>query len=267
MTDRSTTVASPDWAAWQASWDRQQGLYLVDREERFAAMLDGVEALAGRSPAVLDLACGPGSIASRLLRRFPDARIVGVDLDPALLAIARGVFRGDARATFVRADLADPSWTRALPDDAYDAVLTATALHWLSEARLAQLYVELAALVRPGGLFCNVDHMPPERGTEIIEAVQSLRNGRRERRRQEVPDWEEWWRQAAGDQRLADLVAERDRIFSTRWPDHESGDHPAALETFYPPASWHIARLGDAGFADAAVVWRGYDAAMVAALR
>src|SRR6266511_4484180 len=31
--------------AWQESWDRQPDAYMPDREQRFAAMLDGVDAV------------------------------------------------------------------------------------------------------------------------------------------------------------------------------------------------------------------------------
>ncbi len=133
-------VATTDWTAWQDSWDRQQEWYMPDREERFRVMLDMVEACVGTAPRVLDLACGTGSITKRLLERFPDATSVGVDLDPALLAIAEGYFAGDGRVRFVRADLTDPGWTGLLPDGPYDAVLTATALHWLRVGPLAALY-------------------------------------------------------------------------------------------------------------------------------
>ncbi|GAA2631603.1 hypothetical protein GCM10010307_24200 [Streptomyces vastus] len=89
-----TTVTGADWSAWQASWDRQQEWYLPDREERFRVMLDMVGALVGPAPRVLDLACGTGSITARLFERFPEAVSTGVDLDPALLAIAEGTFTG-----------------------------------------------------------------------------------------------------------------------------------------------------------------------------
>jgi trans-aconitate methyltransferase len=92
--------AAQIWQDWQDSWDRQQEWYLPDREERFRVMLDAVEALAGSEPRVLDLACGTGSITDRLLKRFPGATSTGVDLDPALLTIARGYFAGDGRAEF-----------------------------------------------------------------------------------------------------------------------------------------------------------------------
>lgn len=141
MTEAETRKTSTDeqtgtdWRAWQESWDRQQEWYLPDREERFRVMLDMVEAAVGPEPRVLDLACGTGSITDRLLRRFPGATSTGVDLDPALLAIARGYFAGDERVSFVTADLKDPGWAGLLPYGSYDAVLTATALHWLPRPR------------------------------------------------------------------------------------------------------------------------------------
>ncbi|MET9930580.1 class I SAM-dependent methyltransferase, partial [Streptomyces sp. NPDC006324] len=150
-------MTGTDWAGWQQSWDRQQEWYMPDREERFRVMLDMVEALVGPKPRVLDLACGTGSITDRLLKRFPEATSTGVDLDPALLAIAEGYFAGDERVTFVTADLKDPAWAADLPYDAYDAVLTATALHWLHSEPLAALYGQLAGLVRDGAVRVLLD--------------------------------------------------------------------------------------------------------------
>src|SRR3954464_12668798 len=119
-TTTKAATAGTDWQAGQESWDRQQECYMPDREERFRVMLDMVEALVGAAPRVLDLACGTGSITARLLRRLPAATGVGVDLDPALLTIARGTFAGDDRVSLVTADLKDPDWARRLPHSSYD---------------------------------------------------------------------------------------------------------------------------------------------------
>src|SRR5687768_8213555 len=63
------------WAEpWQQSWDLQQQGFLFDREQRFAALLDLVEAAVGPAPTVVDLACGTASITRRLLARLPEAR-------------------------------------------------------------------------------------------------------------------------------------------------------------------------------------------------
>ena len=251
-----------DWQSWQEGWDRQQELYLPDREERFRVMLDAVEALVGDRPRVLDLACGTGSITKRLLRRLPGAVSVGVDLDPALLTIARGYFAGQERADFVTADLTDPGWPDALPYDSFDAVLTATALHWLRTEPLRAVYGTVAKLLRPGGVFLNADHMPDPATPRIDAALRARDEARKERARAAgVPDWAEWWARAAQAPELAEATARRFEIYGNPATagDHEDGEvHPAA---------WHVAALREAGFAEAGVAWASWTDAMVLALR
>ncbi|MGH3481494.1 MAG: class I SAM-dependent methyltransferase, partial [Nocardioidaceae bacterium] len=75
---------------WLDRWDRQQEVYIADREERFAVIGDVVEAASDRpDPLIVDLGCGPGSLAARLTDRMPEARVVGIDSDPLLLEMAR----------------------------------------------------------------------------------------------------------------------------------------------------------------------------------
>jgi SAM-dependent methyltransferase len=238
------TATGTDWQSWQESWDRQQEWYMPDREERFRIMLDMVEAFAGPEPRVLDLACGTGSITARLLARFPNATSTGIDLDPALLAIARGTFEGDDRVTFVEADLKDPDWPTRLPHASYDAVLTATALHWLHTEPLAALYGQIGELVRHGGVFMNADHMIDET-TPRINAAES---GRRHRQmdqalRNGALDWAEWWQRAAQDPVLAAPTARRFEIYGA----HADGDMPSA--------QWHARVLREKGFEEARPVW------------
>ncbi|GED84800.1 class I SAM-dependent methyltransferase [Streptomyces sp. 6-11-2] len=246
MTDTRTgiTAEGADWAAWQESWDRQQEWYMPDREERFRIMLDMVEALVGTAPRVLDLACGTGSITARLLARFPGATSTGVDLDPALLAIARGTFDGDERVSFVTADLKDPDWPAKLPYDSYDAVLTATALHWLHSEPLAALYGRVAELVRDGGVFMNADHMIDETTPRINAAERAQRHARMEQaKRAGALDWAEWWQLAAKDPVLAEPTARRFEIYG----EHADGDMPSA--------AWHARVLRGQGFTEARPVW------------
>lgn len=251
-------AAGPDWHAWQRSWDAQQAGYMPDREARFTAMLDAVEVACGSSPWVLDLACGTGSITRRLLERLPKATSVAVDLDPALLRIARGTFEGDERVRVVQADLNDPAWTEKLGDQPFDAVLTATALHWLSPDRLRVLYGEIASLLRPGGLFCNADHMPDD---GLPGLMGDLVRWNEERSAKlfaagEAHSWQGWWEHARSAPELADAIAERDRLFGTGG----HGDH-------LPPASVHLGHLREAGFTEVGLIWRGLVDAAFAAVR
>ncbi|MFD6534133.1 class I SAM-dependent methyltransferase [Streptomyces sp. NPDC060184] len=258
MTDSEVTgsAAGTDWRSWQRSWDRQQEWYMPDREERFRIMLDMVEALVGPEPSVLDLACGTGSITDRLLRRFPKATSTGVDLDPALLAIARGTFDGDDRVTLVTADLKDPAWTAALPRTSFDAVLTATALHWFHREPLTTLYGQVAGLVRGGGVFMNADHMTDASTPRIDAAERAHRHAGMERARAAgALDWSAWWGEAAKDPALAGPTAERFAIYG----EHADGEAPSA--------DWHARTLRASGFGEARTVWASPSDAVVLALK
>ena len=238
--------------AWLESWDRQQELYLPDREERLAFLTAMViSAPAGERLRVLDLACGPGSLTRRLLSGVPDTDIVAVDFDPVLISVYRSVHQG---VHTVEADLRRDGWARSITPE-FDAVVTATALHWLDGPAIRRLYVDLAALLRPGGVFLNADHAPlndcPELSRRAALVLQHERDALGEGRL----DWEAWWDAVAHDSHLGALVQERNRRFADR------GDE------FAPAAGWHLSALGEAGFAEQAVVWRRGRDAIVAAVR
>ena len=253
-----------DWHAWQTSWDRQQEWYMPDREERFRVMLDLVEALTGPEPHVLDLACGTGTITDRLLKRLPGARSTAVDLDPALLTIARGHFAGDPRVTFVTADLTDPDWTAALPHRGYDAVLTATALHWLETGPLRTLYGQVSGVLRPGGVFANADHMTDESTPKINAAYADFTAARKDRELAAgAQDWAAWWTAVAEDPDLAGPASDRfARLGDPRRPSssHAGGDRPTTVD-------WHTTTLRTAGFTEVRQAWCSPTDALVVALR
>jgi methylase of polypeptide subunit release factors len=71
-----------DWEGWFKRREAQQGLYLPEREARFGMMIDILRAIVGDAPTVIDLGCGPGSLALRIADGLPDAHVVAVDADP-----------------------------------------------------------------------------------------------------------------------------------------------------------------------------------------
>jgi SAM-dependent methyltransferase len=248
----------PGWAeSWQRSWDRLEEDLVSDRELRLRVLLDVVEAMAGTGPTVVDLACGPGTITRRLLGRLPRARSIAVDVDPVLLTIASATFADDDRVRIVRADLNDPTWVDGLPESQVDAVLTATALHWLPEDAVRRLYGDLADLVRPGGIVAHSEQMPlgelPRLGPALAEIDRQRRTGGDDGRAR----WGAWWERASRDPALQSAMAQRQVVFETSYP----------IEEFSPPADWHLAALREAGFTEAGVVWRSGASAVVAAVR
>jgi SAM-dependent methyltransferase len=238
-----------NWHEWIQRWDNQQSGYLPYREQRFTVMLDVLEALLPERFIALDLACGPGSISQRLLHRFPQARSVALDFDPVLLLLGQNEL-GDmqGRLRWVEADLRDPGWHTQLGEEHVDAVLTTTALHWLTAGALVQVYHQLGKLVRPGGVVLNGDefefgqHMPtfrkvdefvPERVTKDITA------------RSDSEGWSEWWDNLKHESGMESLFAERQR----RAIDMSHHESHAIIEL-------HEAALRDAGFREVGVIWQ-----------
>jgi SAM-dependent methyltransferase len=248
----------PGWAeSWQRSWDELEENLVADREPRLRVLVDVVEAMAGTAPTVADLACGPGAITRRLLDRLPLACSIAVDVDPVLLAIASATFADDDRVRMVRADLNDPAWVDGLPEAQVDAVLTATALHWLPEDAVRRLYRDLAGVVRRGGVVAHTEQMPLAQTPRLESALAKIEQRRRASSEDRRARWDAWWEKAASDPALEVAMAQRHAVFPTSYPTEE----------FSPPADWHIAALRDAGFTEAGVVWRSGVGAVIAAVR
>jgi len=282
MTSTGSTGTEPDWEAWQQQWDAQQESYLPDREQRFAAMLDALEAIgtatdggptdrptaapghSGYAPRILDLAGGTGSITRRVLARFPQATAVVLDIDAALLRIARGTFEGDPRVQVVAVNLALEDWVTALEKElgrpaagAFDAVLTATALHWLQPEQVAAVYAQARTLLRPGGLCVNADHMPDPGLASLTDGLARVEQAVRVRRQDAgTPDWQGWWDLLRVDPVLAGPTAERDAFYAER----SGNQHSESLL----PSTWHLEALRAGGYAETGLIWRGLlDAAVV----
>jgi SAM-dependent methyltransferase len=243
---------------WQQSWDAQQQGYMPDREDRFAYMI-GLLGTLGAPLRVLDLACGCGSLSKRVLDRYRSATVVGVDVDPVLLAIYRACFAGEERAACVAADLENPDWRTGDVLDkpaSFDAIITATALHWLPDEAHERLYRDAAQLLRPGGMYCNADHVPLEGCPALSSATAASLDAERLTLSGSRDSWEAWWDLVAAEPKLSTLYEARRR----RFPEGHAEEHT-------PSESWHITRLSAAGFAEAASVWRRGGDAIVAAVR
>jgi ubiquinone/menaquinone biosynthesis C-methylase UbiE len=129
--------------------------------EQMEMMLRMIDAGAGRVERILDLGCGGGTLAAALLARYPQAQATLVDFSEPMIEEARKSLApyGDA-CRFVLADLADAGWQTAIADRApFDAVVSGYAIHHVTDERKHQLYAEIFGLLRPGGMFVNVEHV------------------------------------------------------------------------------------------------------------
>ncbi len=102
----------------------------------------------GDYPRVLDVGCGTGLTSAAMLRRFDVSMLVGVDPAEGMLAVFATKL-GDFPD--VRVELrAEDVMTMGVADGAFDAVISAMALHWFVDKPGA--VARMARALRPGGV-------------------------------------------------------------------------------------------------------------------
>lgn len=132
---------------------RSAGTTLPHRDEGERVLVDFVPGPAKR---IVDLGCGDGHLLALVLAERPSALGIAVDFSPPMLDAARERFADQERVTVVAHDL-----TRPLPDALGDAcaVVSSFAIHHLEHDRKRELFAEVHALLRPGGVFLNLEHV------------------------------------------------------------------------------------------------------------
>lgn len=270
-----TTTAGVDWEQWLDRWEVQQSAYIPFREERFTAMLDALELAVGDEFTAIDLMCGPGAITRRIVKRFPRAHVIAIDLDPVLMSIGRNTIGPEIeRVTWIEANLGEPGWLEFLGGRPIDAVLSTTAIHWLAAGQIVDLYRDLANLIRPGGVLLNGDQMQFAASNAVLRDV-SLRyrtTFRETASAKGAESWEAWWLALRAEPALRESFEERDRRFAWRPQDRElavgstaprAAERPVVHTTF--PV--HAAAMLDAGFSEVGAVWQHFDNRVLMAVR
>jgi demethylmenaquinone methyltransferase/2-methoxy-6-polyprenyl-1,4-benzoquinol methylase len=130
------------WGSWQRRFD---GLVRARPGERW-----------------LDVACGTGDLTLRLARRAaPGGEVVGVDLSPAMLAVARRKVQALPPGATVRLLEAN---ALALPfaDATFDGAVIGFALRNVRD--IAGTLSEMTRVVRPGGQVVSLEVSHPDLG-------------------------------------------------------------------------------------------------------
>ncbi|HZU92556.1 MAG TPA: class I SAM-dependent methyltransferase [Microbacterium sp.] len=118
----------------------------------FDAVAWMLEPMAEGSRRIADVGAGTGKL-TRVLAQAPDAEVVAIDPDPAMLAILRGAIPGVP--TFLGSAEALP-----LPDAAVDAVVLGQAWHWVDPVVAS---AEIGRVLRPGGVLGLIWNIRDER--------------------------------------------------------------------------------------------------------
>jgi malonyl-CoA O-methyltransferase len=111
-----------------------------------AQMIERLGWIAFEPDTVLDLGCGTGHAAIALASRWPKARVVALDFAPGMLRETGRHDQADRCERLLASAFAVP-----LPDASVDLVFSNLLLPWCAD--LDALFIEVARLLRPRGLF------------------------------------------------------------------------------------------------------------------
>lgn len=114
-------------------------------------------ALTIQAPVILDVATGTGDLAIEVLRRFPSARVVGLDMTAEMLALAQHKAAGTA--TDMRLVGGD-ALCLPFPDASFDGIVTGFALRNVTDIPAA--LAEMARVARPGARLACLEIAKPE---------------------------------------------------------------------------------------------------------
>ena len=240
--------------------------YAVSYRAQFADALARLVS-AKSTDRVVDLACGPGTLALQFARQV--RWVCGVDLTPAMLDRARGTARADGLGN-INFAIGD---AQSLPIAAgsLDIAVTSYSLHHIPDP--ARTLGEMARVVKPGGRVGVIDILVPDdpARAEMANRIEVARDASHTRSLagrdfeslfqaaglrvissevHELPRMFDHWMQVAGWSRAEAAYIETRRLMVATMADDFAAFHPryAAMDAAKPESERDIDMVNTALF-------------------
>jgi len=144
----ATVMPDRDW--WRVLWPDPDGVVKALHIE------PGMD--------VVDLACGDGYFTAAIARQTESGRVIGLDLDPAMLEHAKAACNGMTNCVWLGGDAMRLS---SLVQAPVDYVLIANTFHGVPDK--TALAREVAAVLKPGGHLTIINWYPiPREETTVL---------------------------------------------------------------------------------------------------
>lgn len=179
----------------------------------------------------IDLGCGTGTVAARVLEAFPNARVTCLDMAENMVTMARAKL---VRYSFVRYIVGD--FYAFDFDEQYDVVVSSLALHHLvTDEDKRHLYRRIYNALPSGGIFYNADIVLGS--SDFLQGI-----------------YMQQWRN------FMSCKVSKDEIEDKWIPKYRAEDRPAKL---IDQLEW----MTEIGFAEVDVLWKYYNFAVYGGVR
>jgi tRNA (cmo5U34)-methyltransferase len=192
----------------------------VPRYEEMLLKLMGYLPNDLKANRILELGCGTGNLTNLIIKRFPDAKIVAVDLSGELLAAAKDRFKLHHLINYRQEDFRNLQFE----SDNFDLVISSISIHHLKDNEKKILFSRCFNWLSSGGFFSFSDQFSSPLAT-IYSA-----------------NMEEWHNQAIA---MGSFEPEW-----AAWMEHQ------LMSDFHSPIQSEIEWLSNKGFANIDVTWR-----------
>lgn len=187
------------------------------------ALIDSIHFDNDSAFRIIDLGCGTGTIAKRISEKFPNSKIVCLDIASNMIDIAKYKLSEHKGIEFITGDFSKMDF-----DNKFDVVVSSLALHHLENDNCKKVfYNKIHDILTDSGLFINAD--------VVLASTDYLQNINMNR-------WIEFMSRSVP----------KDEIFNNWIPKYKAEDRPAKL---MDQLKW----LKDIGFKYVDVIWKYYN--------
>jgi tRNA (cmo5U34)-methyltransferase len=192
-------------------------------DRMICALIDAIHFDKDATISVIDLGCGTGTIAKRISEKYPDSKIVCLDIASNMIDIAKHKLSEHKDTEFITGDFSKIDF-----DDKYDVVVSSLALHHLENDKYKkELYTKIYKSLTDSGIFYNADVVLAS--TDLDQDININR-------------WIEFMNKSVP----------MDEILNNWIPKYRTEDRPAKLMD-------QIKWLEEIGFKSVDVIWKYYN--------
>jgi tRNA (cmo5U34)-methyltransferase len=150
-----------------ATYDSERRRLVPCFDEFYGSVANLIARSSASAPRILDLGAGTGILSAAIVDRVPSGKLTLLDASADMLQ------RAATRLARWQPEIVIRPLTAELPPGPFDVVVSALAIHHLSDEDKQNLYTRIFNILSPGGIFINAEQVmgKSKRLQELFEAT------------------------------------------------------------------------------------------------